>query len=135
MKKENLEAGKEAIEEAMEDKRILDEAKVSAFILTWFDKWCKDTKRSGGILVTTSIKELLTDFYAHISGNQAKQATPVKRDWETLKLIVREIQFEVDRDGNRRNRWYSEGLEKAIRIINAIAATPAIDKSNEAELK
>ena len=30
----------------------------------WFSKWCKGTKRSGGILIGSSIQELLVDFSA-----------------------------------------------------------------------
>jgi hypothetical protein len=56
----------DAVEEQLEDKRILDEAKIDAMIRDWFNVWCAGTKRSGGILITTSIKELLTDFYNQI---------------------------------------------------------------------
>lgn len=34
-------------------------------IRDWFWKWCKRTKRSGGVLVGNSIRELLTDFDDH----------------------------------------------------------------------
>lgn len=51
------------VKEANEDQTILHRAKVSAKIIEWFESWCNKTKRSGGILITTSIKELLTDFY------------------------------------------------------------------------
>lgn len=50
-------------DDAAEDKRIMDRAKTDALISQWFDKWCEDTKRGGGVLITTSIKELLIDFY------------------------------------------------------------------------
>lgn len=57
-----------------EDKAILDDAKIDGFIIGWFNEWCKNTKRSGGVLITTSIKELLKDFYKEVSG----QSTPQK---------------------------------------------------------
>ena len=52
-----------ATEEENENAQFMREAKTSAIVLDWFDKWCEKTKRSGGVLITTSIKELLCDFY------------------------------------------------------------------------
>lgn len=52
--------------EEMEDKRLLDEARLDALVIDWFEKWCKDTKRGGGVLIGTSIKELLKDFYKDV---------------------------------------------------------------------
>lgn len=60
-------------EESKEDEKILKEAKASALIIDWFEKWCSKTKRGGGVLITTSIKELLYDFYTEF-------ATPTKSD-------------------------------------------------------
>lgn len=34
-------------------------------IKNWFGKWVKKTKRGGGVLIGSSIHELLTDFDAH----------------------------------------------------------------------
>ena len=70
-----VESKPDELDESLEDERILEDARVSALILTWFDKWCKDTKRGGGVLVTTSIKEVLTDFYHHIKSTQPLSGT------------------------------------------------------------
>ena len=56
-----------------------------------------------------------------------------------LDLIVKEIYSEVAIDKERKNKWYVEGLEQAVRIINAIrkispAAAPAY-KGDEKELR
>ena len=61
----------EPVEEDMEDKRIMEEAMVSAMIMDWFHNWCKNSKRGGGILIVTSLKDLLTDFYNHIKNEKA----------------------------------------------------------------
>ncbi len=61
--KDSRQWGGKSLEDFEEDKRILDEAKTSALIIDWFEVWCYKTKRNGGILVTSSIKEVLTDFY------------------------------------------------------------------------
>lgn len=34
-------------------------------IKEWFRKWCAGTKRGGGVLIGSSIQELLVDFDAH----------------------------------------------------------------------
>lgn len=31
-------------------------------IYDWYKKWCKETKRNGGILIGSSIQELLQSF-------------------------------------------------------------------------
>lgn len=54
------------------DKRLLDDAKADGFIIEWFAKWCKETKKSGGVLITTSIKELLKDFLRYIIKQKAQ---------------------------------------------------------------
>jgi len=38
---------------------------VEADIKNWFKKWATKTKRGGGVLIGSSIHELLTDFDAH----------------------------------------------------------------------
>lgn len=48
------------------------------FINNFYKRWLKTTKRSGGILVGSSIKELLTEFHKEIT------STPVL-SWDELK--------------------------------------------------
>jgi len=55
-------SAREAAEELEQDKRIMAEAKLSGDIEMWYKQWCNETKRSGGVLISTSIKELLMSF-------------------------------------------------------------------------
>ena len=36
-------------------------------ILKWYKQWCKATRRNGGILIGSSIQELLSDYTAFIN--------------------------------------------------------------------
>lgn len=40
-------------------------AKPKPSIDEWYKKWCEKTGRNGGILIGSSIKELLSDFKYH----------------------------------------------------------------------
>ena len=71
-----------------EDKAILDEAKTSGTIIHWFDKWCKESKRGGGVLITTSIKELLTDFYNDYASSKTKELVA---EIEKLKELIEKL--------------------------------------------
>lgn len=61
-----------------------------------------------------------------------KQNSVKEDETSKLKLIVREIEAEFDRDEGRRNKWYIEGLQQAVRIINAVSAIH-VDKDEKEE--
>lgn len=55
-------------------------------IQTWYKEWCKKTHRSGGILVGSSIKELLNDF--------AEQRED-EDTWKEVQRIINQTRYKA----------------------------------------
>lgn len=83
-------------EDQLEDEVILNNAKIDALVINWFEKWCEKTKIGGGVLITTSIKEVLVSFYKDQIFNKSSPAQKEMDADFTLWIWVNKWEYDYE---------------------------------------